>query len=114
MGFQCTGCCPIQTMKGCCFHCETNFDSYKTKDNEHFWSDKNGFLTPTGCALGEQRPQRCKEYDCRDYEWVVTKKWINGNWQNVDIKEIPIGCKVAGTIRIGKKNGNSSRVRCEP
>jgi len=105
--FQCSGYCPIQTLKGCCSPCARKFGSYITEDNKHLWSDKDGFWVHGGCALGEQRPRECKVYNCHDHEWAVIKKWIDNDWKNVDLKEIPRGCTVAGTVRIGADGNNS-------
>lgn len=105
--FRCEGYCPVQTLRGCCSHCAGRYDEYKTKENEHLWTKEFGWWN-AGCNLGEQRPQPCKEYDCRDYDWVVTKRWVNGNWRVVDVKEIPMGFSVAGIVGIEKKNGDSS------
>ena len=108
MEFQCNGYCPIQTLKGCCKNCNESYACFKSDTNKQFWTDENGFWDG-GCSLSrEAMPKECREYDCRNYDWVVTKRWIDDRWQDVDLKEIPLGCRVMGTIDMRKKNGDCS------
>ena len=32
--------------------------------------------TSTGCPDGDDRPDKCKEYDCKDYKFYIAYRWF--------------------------------------
>jgi len=107
--FQCDGHCPVKAMRGCCRNCSNSFAWFRNETNGRLWNTENGFWKEGGCALDRQAmPTQCREYDCRNHDWIVTKRWMNGSWQDIDVKEIPMGFQIAGTVRFGKEEGNGN------
>lgn len=81
--------CPGSYSAGwCCKKCHKNCKDYKNKTNEHLWDEKEGFHSPTGCRLSRDRmPDRCKEYNCKNYTFTIKRAWVSGN-QNTWVDRI--------------------------
>ena len=69
--------------RGCCRSRKYLKDKYPTK-----WTDRFGFWCITGCRLGEDRPQECKDYDCKDYIFYSTTGYVDGEWKTVGLHEV--------------------------
>ena len=54
------------------------------------WSDKFGFWSINGCTLGDDRPQECKDYDCKEYAFYSTTAFIDGKWRTIGLHEIKL------------------------
>ena len=54
------------------------------------WSDDFGFWSPDGCTLGEDRPQECKDYHCKEYAFFSSKAFIDGAWRTIGLHEIKL------------------------
>ncbi len=75
--------CPPLLQFFCCNGCEKKEFVVKClEDNDlHDKWGKNGFRTGEGCAAGEDRPEECKEYNCKDYRFFFTVTFSDGKWQ---------------------------------
>ena len=88
MSFQCDLNCPAgESVFFCCAFCHKSKKHYIPESNKHLWT-KTGFWTPNGCSLSRtEMPQECKEYDCKNLTWVVIRKWIDGEWKDIEMYE---------------------------
>ena len=55
------------------------------------WTDELGFDSANGCKIGDDRPQECKDYDCKDYVFYSTTTYKDGGWVTTGLHEIPKG-----------------------
>lgn len=99
MEFQCDVDCPANIhVSFCCRNCARSKSEYKNKTNQHLWSDTFGFWD-NGCKLSrDQMPTVCKEYDCKEYRWVVERVWVEGKWKEEYVRGIHKSHKVIGIL----------------
>jgi hypothetical protein len=45
-------------------------------------------VTEHGCSMGENRPDRCKVYDCKNYRYYVSIFWSGERWEYGSYMEI--------------------------
>ncbi len=84
--------CPIEykDVVPCCRRCGQSYESYKTKENEHLWTEQ-GFWSKDGCRLErDDMPEWCKDYDCRNYNWIAQKVWDRDHWATTKSAEVGI------------------------
>ena len=80
--------CPAQPVQGvayCCLNCKDARAYFVTDANRHLWTDR-GFWSKDGCRLPRSKmPPECLAYDCRDYLFLVVRKygWGMQRWNNV-------------------------------
>lgn len=81
--------CPFETPNGghCCINCSDSRKDLKDVYPDK-WDDKAGFWSKDGCRLGEDRPQTCKDYDCKKYVFFVTMSYVDGKWIAVSMYEV--------------------------
>ena len=72
----------------CCRGCGKS-RKYLKKKYLTKWTDKFGFWCITGCRLGEDRPQKCKDYDCKKYIFYSVIRFIDGKWITTGLQTIP-------------------------
>ena len=75
--------CPPNMRFFCCSQCYNKPQSLALKDVfPDKWNEGSGFWRrEDGCQLGEDRPDECKDYDCRNYIMSVGYVWHKGRWQ---------------------------------
>ncbi|MCK5018657.1 MAG: hypothetical protein KAS32_16470 [Candidatus Peribacteraceae bacterium] len=73
----------------CCHKCPEARKGIKEQYKD-LWSDSKGFWSENGCRLGEDRPQECKDYNCKDYHLYIIVGWNGSCWQKYGSCEVPI------------------------
>ena len=78
--------CPFGEPR-CCRACANGQKDLKDKFPDK-WDDRHGFNSSQGCRIGENRPQRCKDYDCKDYVHWSLMFFKNGQWNAIVVNEV--------------------------
>lgn len=78
--------CPFG-MPYCCRACANGRKNIKDKYPDK-WTDRFGYWSPDGCKLGEDRPQECKEYDCKKFAFYSVKTFVGGRWRTTALHEV--------------------------
>jgi len=93
--FTCDLNCPAKHLiVSCCKHCGISKGEYRTPSNEHLWTDDLGFWGPDGCKLSRsEMPAECKQFDCKEHQWVVLREWGGDEWKDLEMYEIKTGYK---------------------
>jgi hypothetical protein len=73
----------------CCRACWASRRNIKDEYADK-WSDKWGFWSPQGCKLGDDRPQECKDYDCKQFVFYSSTAYVDGEWKTVGLHEVKI------------------------
>lgn len=83
--------CPVAYggPKKCCKNCRNSKGHLKSVYPDE-WIPTIGFLRKDGCVLGEDRPQECKDYDCKQYIFYSVTLYKNGVWTTAGLHEIPL------------------------
>ena len=76
--------CPVDGVQYCCSNCQQSRKYFVNDANRHLWTEGHGFWSTEGCKL-EERPKECLEYDCKGYQFLIVRTWVNG-WQDHIIK----------------------------
>ena len=79
--------CPPMLRHFCCNGCRKKPPCLRLKDEfEDLWSEETGFYRDDGCVLGEDRPDECKMYDCKEYDVFVTMGYRNDKWVIISLQ----------------------------